>query len=190
MVLLRPNVTEWQRHRGGNQGPQRPLPTGTCPRAAVGQALGWQGRQCDPHGAVPLPLSAQDTAPGHGPGNTLSGGSLVLSSSVGRPQGKGACGLAPPTSGSPSRAGGRRSPGCSGCSPVRSHEAGRSTGRSLGHRVSARCLSPLGRSCRLGTGTGEGLGTHLLKLRGPGREEKEGSPQRGTGQPGRPGCFW
>lgn len=105
--------------------------------------LGWQDHESDAQGTVPLsPFSAGHSVPGTGSGTYIP--SLAL---VGRPPGaflhlvrpcRRGPAASPPTSGSPFLAAGRGSRGCSGHSPVRSHEAGRSTGRSLGRRVPAR----------------------------------------------------
>lgn len=68
-------------------------------------------------------------------------------------QGKGTPAAPPPSPpAAPCRAGGRGSLASSGRSPVRSHGAGRRTGRSRGRRVSAHWLSSSGCSCRLGDG--------------------------------------
>lgn len=149
----------------GIRDPTSPCPPGHPLGLLLACSLGWQGHESDPQGTVPLsPFSAGHSVPGSGPGTTHAkpGPSLEapwrLRPSWRNTQGKGTHSLTPPTSGSPCQAGGRRSQGCSGHSPVRSHEAGRCTGRSLGHRVSARRLSPPGRSCRLGVGAGKGGG--------------------------------
>lgn len=141
----------------------RPPITRTSPRALLAWILGWQGCESDPQGTVPLsPFGAGHNVPGNRPGTHVPSQAPLWRLPVaffhrvrpreGHPQ------LTPPTSGSPFPAGGRRSLGCSGHSPVRSREAGRSTGQSLGRRVSAHGRSPLGCSCRLWAGAGKGVG--------------------------------
>lgn len=149
----------------GIRDPTSPCPPGHPLGLLLACSLGWQGHESDPQGTVPLsPFSAGHSVPGSGPGMTPAkpGPSLEapwrFRPSWRNTRGKGTHSLAPPTSGSPFQAGGRRSQGCSGHSSVRSHEAGRCTGRSPGHRVSARRLSPPGRSCKLGVGVGAGKG--------------------------------
>lgn len=142
------NVTEGQRPCEGNPTPNRPPAHGHPSGLLLACIRGWQGASLTPRDCrfVP-PLQgrtlfawqwAWDAHSKPGPSleapwcflplrGVVGGGTL----GAGHPQ------PPPPTSGSPSRAGGRRSRGCSGRSPVRSREAGRRTGRSPGRRVSA-----------------------------------------------------
>lgn len=134
------SVTE----KGNQRANWPPQPPGPPRGLLLAGILGWQGHKSDPQGTIALsPFGAGPGVPGREPRMARSKPEPSPEAARGAfrpgdtPRGQGTHSLAPLTSGSPSRAGGHRSRGCSGYSPVPSRAAGRCTGRSPGRRVSA-----------------------------------------------------